>query len=154
MTFQRRSGHFPPTPLATYPGSLPFLKSGYLPRSSPLVLLNYLLPPNEPCRAYHCLGITQVFPQADSLKNSYHGRQCCLHPYRILPCYTTVILVKSYFVLSYCLSEPMLSLLGFTDLLEVRTDHCINYDIKNHWGYRVLLCHSSPRAEGTSIILP
>ena len=53
--------HFSPTLLSNYPGSIPFLKGGSLTRSYPLVRLNSLIPPNEPRRAYHCLGITQVF---------------------------------------------------------------------------------------------
>ena len=146
--------HCPPTIIATYPGALPFLKVGSLPCISPIVHLNSMLSPNEPRHAYHRLGLTQVCLQADPLKNSYHGRQFCLHPYQIWPYYMSVICVKEDVVLSRHPSEPTLSLLGPTDLLEVRPDHCIHHDMKNCQGYQVYLCHSSTRAEGTSIILP
>ena len=154
MMSQVRGIHCPPTLLACYSSFPLFPKRGSLPCSSPIVRLNSMLPPNEPWSAYHRLGLTQVCLQADPLKHSYHGRQCCLHLDRILPCYTSVIYLKSYAVFSRRPSEPMLSLLGSTDLLEGRPDHCIHYDIKNRQGYRFSLCHSSLRSEGTSIILP
>ena len=130
MMSHRRVVNFFPTHLATYPGSFPFPKGWYLPCSSPLVRLRTLFPPDEPRSAYHRLGITQIRLQAKPLKHYYHGRKCCMYADRVFPCYSPIICIKSDVVLSYRPSEPMLILMGSTDLLKGRPDHCIHYDIK------------------------
>ena len=130
MVSKRRSGHCTPAILTTYPGSITLPKGGSLPRSSTIALLNHLLNPNEPRSAHHCLGISQVCLYAYPVKNSYHGRQYCLYPYRIVSHYMPIVCIKSYAVLCYRLSEPMLSLLGSTDLQEGRPDHCFHYYIE------------------------
>ena len=144
----------PPTHLATYSGSFTLPKGWHLPCSSPLVRLRSLLPLDETQRAYHRLGLTKICIQAYPLKHSYHGRQCCINPDRVSPCYLPIICVKLYVVLSRRPSKPMLSLLGSTYLLKGRPDHCIHYNIKRCRGDRVSLCQPPPRAEGTSIIIP
>ena len=50
--------------------------------------------------------------------------------------------------------ETVLILLGSTDLLKGRPDYCIHYDIKQCRGNRVFLRQPSPRAEGSTKLIP
>ena len=154
MILQERGRNCPPTFLATYPGSLPFPKGGYPPVDICLYVLTPYCPQMNPGIHIISLVLLRFVYRPILLKIFHHVRQCFLHPDRISPYYPSVICVKSDVVFSRRPSETMLSLLGSTDLLEVRPDHCIHYDIKNRRGYWVPLCHSSTYAEGMSTIFP
>ena len=154
MMLQRRGIHCLTTLLATYPGSLPFPKGWSLPCSSSFVRFISLFYPDEPRSEYHSLGLIQVCLKSYPIKNSYHCRQRYLHSDRISPYYPYVIFIEAYFVFPRQPPETVLSLLGYTDILEGLPKYCIHYDIKQCWGNWVSLRHPYPCDEGSPILLP
>ena len=149
-----RGSHFSSTHLSTYPSSVPLPKYCSLLCGSPLVRLSSMLPPYEPRRAYHRLGLIQILLQADPLKHTYHCCQRWLHPDRISTCYPSVICVEADVVFPRRQPKIMLRLLGSTDLLKGRLDYCTHSDNKQCQGYQVYLYHPSPRAERAPVVLP
>ena len=110
--------------------------------------------PDEPWREYISLGLIQVCLQDESLKNSYHFCQRCLHPDRISIFYLSVIGVEAYVLFPCQPPKIVLSLLRSTDLRNGRPVYCIHYDIKQCRGYRVSLPHPYTPAEWSPVVLP
>ena len=88
--------------------------------------------------ASHCLVITQVFVQSETLKHPHECQQHTLNPYRISSCNGAILGIKHNVLLPHCPSQPMVCFLGETDLQKSGRHHLINHYVEDGGGHQKL----------------
>ena len=122
----------------TYSCLLPILKCGALNHRLSLVFVLYHMTPFKYGGASHCLVITQVCVQYETLKHPHECQQRTLNPYRISSCNGDILGIKHKVLIPHWPSQPMVWFLGETDLQKSGPLHCINHYVEDGGWYHKL----------------
>ena len=89
--------------------------------------------------SHHLFILTKVSLHSHPIKHPYHRCQCRLNPDGVATCYSFVVHIEYYVVLSCCPTQPMIRLLFPSGFQKYHPYHCIHHDIENSWGDRIPL---------------